>query len=1321
MIGSSDISKYVLEQLKSGGINKDVAFTILKNLKKSREGADNDAAVIGMACRFPGARDADEYWTSIMSCLNCMGDFPGQRKMDTDSFIGADADSKSTDHYFKAGYLDEIDKFDAAFFRVSPKEASLMDPFQRLLLETAWESIEDAGYGGSLLSGSKTGVYMGTDHSFRVLLPSYSQMSNSKEMLGMTGLWTSILASRISYTFNLKGPGVVIDTACSSGLVALHSACKALINGDCDMAIAGGINLLLLPVKNSIFDSVESYDGVVRSFDKNANGTTWAEGVGALLVKPLKNAIEDRDSIYAVIKGSAVNNDGSSNGITAPNAQAQEAVIVKAWQEAQISPETISYVEAHGTATVLGDPIEVSGLAGAFRKFTGRRQFCAVGTVKTNIGHTVAVSGIASVIKIIKAFKNDRLPPTLNFNEPNPYINFIESPLYVAARPMDWPRGDLPRRAGISAFGLSGTNCHVLLEEPPESKSHPEAEDRRHIFMLSAKSEASLQEIIAKYVTLLQNETSISIRDLCYTLATGRGHYNYRLAILAKDIRELSEKIARIANAHPGAVTVPGIFFGCHKLVPSSKKDRQEHEISEGERLKLSSEAGLILKRYLDSEYAEDRLLEELALYYIKGAGVQWDNMYDKSEARRLHLPVYAFERNRHWFERTNATKNSYASGKPTPCYEVFWKRDELRECTEEAAACVLAIKNDHCRTDEIVAMLTSRGIAVIEARTGGEFGRLDENKFIIDGSEDNYVRLFNHLQDCDIAQIIHMASLTGGKESETPEELGDALENGVYSLLHMVKAIKKFEVDRKLDIVLISEYCGEVTEDERCIIPENAAFFGLGKAVVIENSDLRCRCIDIDGETASDRLVNELQAGFHDFCIAFRGDNRYVEAIREAKLSAFKDKTMEIREGSVCVVAGGMGGIGLELAKFISGYQKVKFAMLNRSAFPARDLWDEILDKGEDEGMCRRILGIREIERAGSVVKLYSADLSRPDQMETTVRSIKNELGGISGVFHCAGTTRQNLLINKDDGEFEGVLASKVQGAWLLDRMTRGEKPDYMVIFSSVSSLFGFPGQGDYSTANAYLDAFSVYRSRQGMRTLSINWPTWRDVGMAADNSTGADGTFKSIFPLEAMDILARIFGKSVKRIVVGEINYGNILFQGSFIKTMRLSPEIRMEINRERYKPQNRRKDTGPVVEKAQVKIKGRPGRDYSEIEDRLARIWASVLGMDTIDIYDNFHDMGGDSILASKLLKALDEEYSGIISVTDLFAYPSVVQMAEYVGKKTKDHKPASGTADGSTDGKLSGQELAGLLKDLKNDSSKMEAALDILDKVRFAEDE
>jgi|LSQX01.1.fsa_nt_gb 3-oxoacyl-(acyl-carrier-protein) synthase/acyl carrier protein/NADP-dependent 3-hydroxy acid dehydrogenase YdfG len=1323
MIPSFDINRYVLEQLKGGNISKDAAFTILKNTKKDKVVTNGDIAVIGMACRLPGAQDVDEYWNNIIGGANCIGDFPVSRQKDIEPIVGTKAGKKSKNYYFSAGYLEDIDKFDAAFFRIPPKEVRLMDPYQRLLLETTWDSIEDSGYGGDSLSGSNTGVYIGADHSFRVLLPSYSQLNNeSSEMLSMIGSWTSILASRVSYSFNLKGPGVVVDTACSSGFVAMHMACRALKAGECNMAIAGGINLLMLPLKNSIFKTVESYEGIVRTFDKHAEGTTWAEGVGTLVLKPLNKAIQDRDNIYAVIKGSAINNDGSSNGITAPDAQAQTEVITKAWRDAQINPETISYVESHGTGTVLGDPIEISGLTAAFRRFTNKKQFCAIGTVKTNIGHTVSVSGIAAAIKIIKAFKHNKLPATLNFIEPNSYINFIESPLYVGSRHMNWPKTDTPRRVGISAFGFSGTNCHMVFEEPPESSTEPEDVQGQYLFLLSAKSEASLKGIIEKYHSLFQSGKQLALRDICYTLATGRGHYSYRLAISCSNVEELAERIKLLSETFPENADMSGIYFGYHRLVPQNKAKKQENEITEGERVRLSNDAACILKQYLNPEETEAQMIDELARYYVKGADVQWADLYEGTSALRLSLPTYSYEYRRYWSDKPKKMGSRTTTTKPSiPCHEIFWKPEELKDVTVQPISCVLVINNEDSRANEIIERLAREGISVIQASIGDGFSKVCGEKFVIDGSEDSYIKLFSQLESVGLECIIHMATLNHGEEIQTSEELDRALGYGVYSLLHMAKALKHSKYNRNIDIVLVSEYTNEIIGTEPCVIPENAAFFGLAKGVFIENSDLRCRCIDMDYDTSWEILFKEIQAGHTDFSVAFRNDSRYVETIREKDVSSLKNDALDIAEGSVCVVTGGMGGLGLELAKFISRYQKMKFAMINRSVMPERNLWNEILNSGMDKGLCKKILAVREVEANGSAVHLYTADISSAEQMEALTKRIRNELGRIAGIFHCAGVIRPNLLINKTDSEFAGVLASKVQGTCILDKATRADKPDYMILFSSVSSLFGFPGHSDYATANSYLDAYSTYRNRKGLQTVCINWPVWREAGMALDSTASMDGAFRSISSEEALGMLINIMSKSVNRIAVGEINYKNAFILSNFLKTIRLSSEIRLKINKEINKAESKEIEVKPTIEKPKVKIGGREKKGNSEIEEKLMIIWESVLGMDTIDVYDNFHDMGVESIMAANLLKALEDEYPGIISVTDLFSYPTIAQMAEYIAGKVSLESSCQESKAVSDRGKLSEDKLSVLIKELKNNQSDMEAVLDMIDEVRFLQDE
>jgi polyketide synthase PksN len=407
------------------------------------QAVSSETAIIGMAGKFPKAADLTQFWHNLINGVNCIYDFPEARRNDCQELcaqslyariLSGNTSEQSSGNdrsmYMKGGYLNEINKFDAAFFRISPKEAMFMDPLQRIFLETAYEAMEDAGYGGQKLYGAKVGVFVGNDHTNSTM---YKYITETDEMQ-LTGTWAGILASRISYIFNFRSPSMVIDTACSSGLVALYEACRALQNEECDLAIAGGIHIqIFADVKNAQYnmEMVESSDDYVRTFDKDASGTIWGEGAGALLVKPLDKAIADGDHIYAVIKGGAINNDGASSGIAAPNAEAQKELLIKAWKNAKVDPETISYIEAHGTGTKLGDPIEIKGITAAFEEFTTKKQFCGIGSVKTNVGHLVGAAGLASVIKVILALNNKQIPPSINFNSPNPFINFLNSPVYV--------------------------------------------------------------------------------------------------------------------------------------------------------------------------------------------------------------------------------------------------------------------------------------------------------------------------------------------------------------------------------------------------------------------------------------------------------------------------------------------------------------------------------------------------------------------------------------------------------------------------------------------------------------------------------------------------------------------------------------------------------------------------------------------------------------------------------------------------------------------------------------------------------------------------
>jgi len=675
-------------QASSDGTTASTAASVTASSKASR---DNAVAIIGMSGRFPKAENVAEFWGLLRDGVNCIDDFPEVRQKDFEhilrnpyytEFLIGDAVAEHDIHraHAKAGYMKHIDKFDAAFFGIPPSEATHMDPNQRQVLECAWEAIENAGYGGETLYGQNVGVYIGKENTNYSLY----RYCAEKDPMQLTGTWESIMASRISYLFNFRGPCMVVDTACSAGLVSVHMGAAAVLCGDCDVAIAGGINLSIVGELNTEFqggmtmDSVESSDGKIRTFDAKANGTVWGEGVALVLVKPLQKALDAGDVIHAVIKGSAINNDGASNGLTAPNADAQEEVIVKAWENAGINPESLSYIEAHGTGTVLGDPIEFKGLTSAFRRYTQKKQFCAIGSLKTNMGHLVAASGCASLFKVISQMQHQQLAPTINFSEPNPYIAFQTSPLYVNDQLSHW-HSDGPRRAAISSFGFSHTNCHMVIEEAPDREAVT-AKHSAYVLTISAKK----PELLANYLDLyldfsvdwnldMDQAESTHIADLCFTANIGRGHYDSRVAIVlplspqfSEQSQELSQELARkltlakqlLANElepeqAQQQMHAEQVYYNSHSIVSEKKTQREPGEITDKEKKQLSENAAAALENSLSANSAgasnSTAYLSELAQHYVAGADINWSAFYQGETRQKLAIPTYPFEQVRLW------------------------------------------------------------------------------------------------------------------------------------------------------------------------------------------------------------------------------------------------------------------------------------------------------------------------------------------------------------------------------------------------------------------------------------------------------------------------------------------------------------------------------------------------------------------------------------------------------------------------------------------------------------------------------------------------
>jgi myxalamid-type polyketide synthase MxaC len=519
-------------------------------------------AIVGLSCRFPGSQDPDAFWRLLRGGIDAVKEVPSDR-WDKDAYSDPDPSAPGKIHAPFGGFLDQVDLFDAAFFGISGREAESMDPQQRLLLEVTWETLENAGIASSHLRGSSTGVFVGITTSDYARL-AIANGSTDLDFYTATGGALNVAAGRLSYVFGLNGPAIAVDTACSSSLVAVHLACQSLRTRECDLALAGGVNLLLTPEPFICFAKwgMMAPDGRCKTFDERADGFVRGEGCGMIALKRLGDALTAGDRVLALIRGTAVNQDGASSGLTVPNGLAQQAVIRAALKAARLRPDDLDYVEAHGTGTTLGDPIELEALAAVLGKNRPPDRPLRVGSVKTNLGHLESASGIAGLIKVVLSMEHEEIPRQLHFRKLNSRISLGSASIEIPVNAIAWPRCERPRIAGVSSFGFSGTNAHVILQEAStakESPTPPRLPDRSaHLIVLSAGSETALRELSLAYAEHLAKERECSLPEICHTAAAGRSALPHRLAFPAPSIAVARELLSVFAQGKSKSEIVSG-------------------------------------------------------------------------------------------------------------------------------------------------------------------------------------------------------------------------------------------------------------------------------------------------------------------------------------------------------------------------------------------------------------------------------------------------------------------------------------------------------------------------------------------------------------------------------------------------------------------------------------------------------------------------------------------------------------------------------------------------------------------------------------------
>lgn len=1054
------------------------------NVKYKLDGAEKEPiAIIGMSGIFPGSDDMDAYWENLISEKDLITEIPLSR-WDWKTY-----ESQFKDQYEKfskwGGFINNIDVFDAKFFNISPKEAEYMDPQQKIFLETVWKTIEDAGYQASSLSGRDIGVFVGVQPN------EYNELVNATGTIlpqQVTGNANTLIPNRISYLYNFRGPSEAIDTACSSSFVALNRAVKSIRCGECEMALAGGISLMISPnvFIGAIKLGVLSTDGRCKTFDKSANGYVRGEGVGCVLLKPLSKAITDNDHIHAIIKGIAEGHGGKANSLTAPNSDAQASLLMKAYKDAGISPETITYLEAHGTGTELGDPVEIQGIKKAFNTMVNEKdfrfKFCGIGSVKTNIGHLEPASGIASLLKVILCMKYKMLPSNLHFKELNPYIELEKTPFYILDQTKSWERliddngAFIPRRAGISSFGFGGAGVHALIEEYDANNEVIEVDIfETHVIILSAKQKDQLKHYAEKLLQYLCKNLEVKetqLYEIAYTLQTGRESMNYRLAIKTNSIEALINDLRCYVEGKLSENIMEGFV-----------KDNAISSL-------LSSGNGQMFIKNTLAEHDIERLIQ----LWINGVEIDWGVLYN-TIPRKVSLPTYPFAKDRYWIINDSDTHkqlpikspvNSLYKEENEVVYTTYsWeKKDLMNRCVHKMNVRLLLFESSNNLKDILNSQYDLDRFDVIHVVLGNEYEVVSQKEYKLNPlCKEDFNQLLGQLSKDELIPthiIWYESSLM---------ENNDSINNAkslVQGLVNLCSSLFKGDFGKHISKLVFAYNINELH-----VIPEWEGISSLLKTACLENKKLDYKVIsfNVNDQNSTDivnMFMNELDDD--DKEVMYCKNARYIKQIDFINPSIMMTKSQEslIIAGGIYIITGGLGGLGFIFADYLVKKYNVQLVLTGRSELN--------FEKQEK---------LSELKKYSEKVTYKQSDISDREAVKRLIDDIKREFGEINGIIHSAGVIRDSYILNKTNNEISEVLLPKVGGIYWLDEMTKGEKLDFFVCFSSIAAVLGNPGQADYAFANSYMDAFIKKRmdrvnlhQRFG-KSISINWPLWREGGM--------------------------------------------------------------------------------------------------------------------------------------------------------------------------------------------------------------------------------
>lgn len=1154
-------------------------------------------AIIGVGCRMPGGiEDAASFWDFLTGKGNAISVVKdgrwGNHKEDT-----------------KAGFVDNVDKFDNEFFNITPLEAVMMDPQQRLVLQTAWHALEDAGIPPDSLSGTHTGVFMGMGQHDYAFLTADLLGDNINAYYGQ-GNGHCFTAGRISHLLGLQGPSLAMDTACSSSLLAIQMACDSLRNGNCDLALAGGVQLMLSPLMSIYLSRTGalSGDGLCRTFSADADGFVRGEGTGIVVLKKLDAAIADGDRIIAVIKGGAINHDGKSSSITAPNGLAQQDLIRSALENAAMLPEQISFIEAHGTGTPLGDPIELDALHNVFKRAPGDTPLL-IGALKSNIGHLEAAAGVAGIIKAAMALQYRLLPANLHFKTPNPHFGWAQTAMQVPVNNIPLT-SSVKLAAGVSAFGLSGTNVHVILEEAPYQAIEAPVELTYQLVTVSAKDMDTLLLKIAGLHEHCIKYPDQALHDIAFTSNTGRQHFKYRTVCVVRDKQNLLDTLSSLTSVAAIEVYHQQLFSDITQL--------------------------------------SNELLLKTAIQYISGETPEWKKIYEGCNYKKITLPLMPFRQQRFWLDMLpdqSGPAGNIQKHKPEweqYLYDYTWIREKrqmnIGPLTRGKRIIFPDDQEEQRRWESLLPDAANTTLFIYYDKEW----RHDGNVCLMHPADtthwSNLCEVISAFASGERISVLYHSTDTQFRE------VSDALNPPDAALLHL-NTLR----------LLVQSFTGAFPHFNLAVITttiknswEQSAVIGWCKCLALESDKLLSGILELnDTLTAGewDSVVTSFLSDSKETLVAYRSNEWWVPRI-QALPAISTVMPLQLDPVGAYLVTGGTGYLGLKAVKWLVDNGARKIFVNSRGGN-----WGQ-------EGLTLVDL----MSERGITITILKADITRETEVIMLLEQVRLESGcqRISGVIHAAGISGRTPAELLTESELARMAAPKIAGTWWLYQHLKLDVPDFFIAFSSIAAAWGGREQAHYTAANQWMDALIQSWRYEGCKALSVRWGPWNGGGMTQDADVRSlESIGITAFPAwQDLTVLHTLIHSDCIAPLVVNADWSRLyeLFetrhQGALFELL----------------PIQKRTTSASTTNALRQQLNELPVTQATAMLQQLLK--EEVAGILLFqqgrlpELQKGFFDLGMDSLTAVQLMEKINKQLGIPLKVTHIFEYGTIYKLTDYL---------------------------------------------------------